>query len=746
MPRLLVFPRWRSNPYLNMLYVGARAEGWTVRGSRKVDELAGALASLEAGDVFHVHWTHPICQSKTTEAAARRALDSFRATVTEAIGRGIRLVWTVHNHLPHSTRYRELELELTAFLAGSAWRIIQLNPHTREAVAEDYDLPGDRLVTLRHASYRGVYPPPPDPLAARARLGVAADAPTLGFVGQIHPYKGILNLLAAADRLADRFPGLTVLLAGRADEAQAAEIAAATPPGVRVVSRLEFVPDEDLGTWFAASDLMVFPYRRVLNSGSLLAAATFARPAVLPAEPHLVAEYGSEPWVSFFDQEDDPTLALAETIAAALPGAGAQRASALEFAAAYTTYDMAWDYLRILAGERPLGTARPVTTPAVTASPELSVVIPTFNIAGYVDELLRSVRSSQDVALEVVVVDDHSTDGTWEAVQRHAAADPRVRATRSPGSGGGQARNAGAELARGEYLAFADGDDIVPPRAYAAMLAAARADGSDLAVGDFVKFTANSTWRSDPEFGYSLPLSGGRLADRPGLIRNRPCWNRVARRDFWLERVLPFASVPRTNDIVTLTSALTGAGRISVVPVVSYIYRIRPGEGSMLSTVGSDESTISYLSEELTCAKLVDQTGDEAVITEYWSMVLAGDTWYHLHPLLTRAAATPDPAVWEHYRKLLELAPPDALATTAPTIQAFHALLLAGRTGPAAALARHLRGGPEFSPREAEGVLAEVAATGGLTSRTQATLRSELLPPAPPAPPATPGGDERQGP
>lgn len=356
MHRIHVYPGWKGNPYLNMLYVGARSAGWSVQPTRDLRRLYGALSNARPGDILHLHWTQPIAQSHRSEAEARRSVNTFRRAVTAAIrDNGVRLVWTVHNQLPHNTRYRDLEIELVEFIARSAWRIIQLNRSTRAAVADFYDLPAEKIVTLRHASYDGIYPPAPPQAAARAVLGVPENSPTIGFVGQIRPYKGITTLLEAAELLADRVPDLTVLLAGRTHEDHLARLDRHLPAGVRVIRDHSFIPDEDLATWFSASDLMVFPYQRVLNSGSLLLSATFGRPCILPDEPHLVAEFADQEWISFFSPEDSPASGLAAAIEANLADVGQRRAAALAFAAEYTTYDMAWDYLRILEEAGPAG-------------------------------------------------------------------------------------------------------------------------------------------------------------------------------------------------------------------------------------------------------------------------------------------------------------------------------------------------------------------------------------------------------
>lgn len=260
-------------------------------------------------------------------------------------------------------------------------------------------------------------------------------------------------------------------------------------------------------------------------------------------------------------------------------------------------------------------------------APEVSVVIPAHNVESFIDELLRSIRAAVGVRLEVIVVDDSSTDRTWERIQAHAAVDRRVRAYRSPGRGGGQARDFGIELACGEYLAFADGDDLVPPTGYASMLDAARRTGSEVITGNYLKLFANSTWNAGRQYSYALEVERVELSAQPQLARHRTCWNRLVRRDFWLANVFPFPGVPRANDIVPIMSALTAARSITVVPDVSYVYRDRPGVGSMTSLAGSLAYTTSYFSEERVCALMITQTGSAAVEREYWSMVLTVDGW-----------------------------------------------------------------------------------------------------------------------
>ncbi|MFL5538316.1 MAG: glycosyltransferase family 2 protein, partial [Longimicrobiaceae bacterium] len=125
---------------------------------------------------------------------------------------------------------------------------------------------------------------------------------------------------------------------------------------------------------------------------------------------------------------------------------------------------------------------------AVPASPGsegveiASVVIVCHNDAAFVGDAIDSALAQRHPAVEVVVVDDASTDGSWEVI---AAYGERVRALRLPANGGcPHARNRGAELARGEWLMFLDSDDFIAPDTIGALVEAARrAPGSLTACG-----------------------------------------------------------------------------------------------------------------------------------------------------------------------------------------------------------------------------------------------------------------------
>lgn len=351
MARISVFPYWTTNPYLNMLYMEARSQGWRVDGKWRYHELLNELQVLAAGDILHIHWTSPVAENVKDAAELRSRITRLDGALSGARARGVEVFWTVHNTISHDTEYHAEEVELAKVLARRSSRIIVLNSQTAEVVSEYYELPAEKVSRVRHASYRGVYEPSPGRRAARRRIGTIPPGDlVIGIVGGIRPYKGLGDLLRAAGLLAERNPRVSMLLAGGTTAEAMAEIEAAMPGNVTVHRRHGQLTDEEVVTWASACDLFALPYTRILNSGSMLLAATLGVPCVVPGEPHLLAEYGDEQWVEFFDIDATSRVdALAEAIERGLDRQNGARAQAAEqFAASYTMHDMSVDFAELL--------------------------------------------------------------------------------------------------------------------------------------------------------------------------------------------------------------------------------------------------------------------------------------------------------------------------------------------------------------------------------------------------------------
>lgn len=118
---------------------------------------------------------------------------------------------------------------------------------------------------------------------------------------------------------------------------------------------------------------------------------------------------------------------------------------------------------------------------------KVSILIPAYNVEAYLDECLQSLLSQTLKEIEMVVVDDGSTDQTATIAERYAATDPRIRVIRLPGHQGvSHARNVCLAQAQGEYLSFVDSDDTITSTAMEELYHRAKATDTDIVLGSIL--------------------------------------------------------------------------------------------------------------------------------------------------------------------------------------------------------------------------------------------------------------------
>jgi CDP-glycerol glycerophosphotransferase len=216
--------------------------------------------------------------------------------------------------------------------------------------------------------------------------------------------------------------------------------------------------------------------------------------------------------------------------------------------------------------------------------PLLGIVVPVYDVADYLPACLDSILAQSHDRLDVVVVDDGSPDASGEIADEYAARDPRVRVVHIDNRGLGAARNEGLRHVRGDYVGFADSDDVVPPTAYAALVGTLERSGSDLATGSIVRWegsagdgAGNGDLLEPPWMRrlHNPPRTDLSLLDHPELLGDVFAWNKVYRRSFWEDAGLDWPEGVRYEDQPTTTRAFLAADGIDVLAEVVYHWRIR---------------------------------------------------------------------------------------------------------------------------------------------------------------------------
>lgn len=119
--------------------------------------------------------------------------------------------------------------------------------------------------------------------------------------------------------------------------------------------------------------------------------------------------------------------------------------------------------------------------------PAVSVIVPVYNTERYLERCIKSIQCQTLSDLEIILVDDGSTDGCPALCDGFAEKDGRIRVIRKKNGGVSSARNAGLDAAGGEYIAFIDSDDYIEPEMYSSMLEKAKKFGCDLVICDCIK-------------------------------------------------------------------------------------------------------------------------------------------------------------------------------------------------------------------------------------------------------------------
>lgn len=276
--RVLAWPAFRkelANPHAALLArelikLGVDVVDWTP-----------FRALMWSSDLWHLHHPESVLHRRSSVASIFETL-VFLGLLRLARLRGTRIVWTVHDLGSNDKLHPRLEAWFLRLFVPQVDAIICLTESSRSMTLERFPCLANRPnVVVPHGHYRGVYPDTETRETARQRLALPADATVLLHFGLMRPYKNVPHLIRTFRATPVR--GNILLVVGRVfDAVIEREIREAADGASNVRLDLRWVPNEEVQTFFAASDLVVLPYRRILNSGAVMLALTFARPVLAP--------------------------------------------------------------------------------------------------------------------------------------------------------------------------------------------------------------------------------------------------------------------------------------------------------------------------------------------------------------------------------------------------------------------------------------------------------------------------------
>ena len=280
--RILYLSRVRLNPYVDLLARGVEEADPGIQ-TQQLRMLSWPRILLDPRwRILHLHWIElQYAYGDAPHDEAARNLDSLLRKFARLQKQGRKIVYTVHNINHHEGQHADLNQRANAWIFRHADALHVHNAFTARQVAQLYGRTTGVHV-IPHGNYIGVYPQEVSRSDARARLGVPEDHFVYLCLGQMRPYKGLDELIAAF--LQRRMPDATLLLAGHIpDPAYARQLKrlAGDHPNIRLFPG--FVLPEEIQFYCNAADLCVLPYRDATTSGAALLAFSFGSPIIAPA-------------------------------------------------------------------------------------------------------------------------------------------------------------------------------------------------------------------------------------------------------------------------------------------------------------------------------------------------------------------------------------------------------------------------------------------------------------------------------
>ena len=225
--------------------------------------------------------------------------------------------------------------------------------------------------------------------------------------------------------------------------------------------------------------------------------------------------------------------------------------------------------------------------------PAISIVIPTYNIENYINQCLETVLSQTFKDFEVIVIDDYSTDRTVEVIESYQSRfDGRLRLYKFPkntNDGAATPKNFGLHHARGKYVIFIDGDDLLTANALNDFITAAEKFQADLVFPEsFIRFSDQGRLPKQSEIQIQYQRKPEIRVKEPTLVGSSPVdkvrqyiagevsdfyWSKFTRREFLLDHEIEFSKMPVRHDSIFSFSCFV-LGRSVRIPTIANGYRI----------------------------------------------------------------------------------------------------------------------------------------------------------------------------
>jgi beta-1,4-mannosyltransferase len=314
-PHVLAYtPVGRVNPYQSLLYKAAA--DYDIATVPVIDSWSfDSLSEIQADSshvILHIHWTSFVLNGMQSYDAAKKKLEDFRRSIDSFKGRGGRIVWTLHNIIPHDSRYPDLEIEAQQILADEADVLHVLSDASAEMMSSALAIDKRKLLTVPHPNYRTTYEDYVTRNNARLEFGIGPKDRVYVLLGALKAYKGLNRLLDAFDAFCASDPSIPrlLLVGGNPDGSpEASEFVARCQDHPNVLIDNKIIASHFVQNYLRAADVGLAPYTRMLNSGAVLLYQTFDLPVIASDVPAIWEDMPDEIGERVHDNSVDSLVA-----------------------------------------------------------------------------------------------------------------------------------------------------------------------------------------------------------------------------------------------------------------------------------------------------------------------------------------------------------------------------------------------------------------------------------------------------
>lgn len=268
--------------------------------------------------------------------------------------------------------------------------------------------------------------------------------------------------------------------------------------------------------------------------------------------------------------------------------------------------------------------------PKVKVGPLVSVIVPVYNVELYLEEAVLSILNQDYRNIEVILVDDGSTDSSPVICENLKAMDNRVVVIHKKNAGLGAARNTGIEKAKGKYLTFVDSDDLVTEKGITLMVKSLENSGSFFVAGSIERFNSTRAWI--PAWVHQVHFEdkqGITAADLPPVLYDVFACNKLFRADKWNDLVGKFPEGVLYEDQEATAKLYANGTKFDLLEDVVYKWRLRDDN----SSITQNKANLYDLQQRVQVAKSVEKviaTAPELSLREYWyTKLLSEDLYYY---------------------------------------------------------------------------------------------------------------------